>query len=80
MKTVKATDIKTRFGQYLEIALTEPLLIEKINRPVAVLLSFAEYQRMTAVEDRYWADKAKIAESTGYIGHEESLKALKHKE
>ena len=40
VKTVSATEIKNRFGQYLARAAVEPVAVEKNGRPVAVLLSF----------------------------------------
>src|SRR5437868_6215996 len=51
MKHVSSTEIKNRFGQYLESAIAEPVVIEKAGREVAVLLSFAEYDRLQRLED-----------------------------
>jgi len=78
MKTT-ATDIKNHFGQYLEESILEPVFIEKTGRPVAVMLSAKEYERLTALEDAYWAQKAIKAEKTGYIGKKESANLLKSK-
>ena len=35
MKDVTATDMKNRFGEYLEAARTEPVIIKKTGRRVA---------------------------------------------
>ena len=43
VKTVSATEIKNRLGQYLAHSAVAPVAIEKNGRPVAVLLSFEEY-------------------------------------
>ncbi|WP_420265681.1 type II toxin-antitoxin system Phd/YefM family antitoxin [Candidatus Magnetominusculus dajiuhuensis] len=76
---VNATAVKTRFGKYLEDSIKDPVTIEKSGRKVAVLLSIDEYERLTAIEDSYWAKKAAEAENEGYLTHEESIKALRAK-
>lgn len=43
MKTMQATDAKNRFGELLEGASTEPILIQKNGRDVAVVMSKAEF-------------------------------------
>lgn len=77
MKTVTSTECKTRFGEYLEMVRSEPVAIEKTGRAVAVLLSRAEYDRLTALENSYWLERAKEAEATGYIGSKKSMELLK---
>ncbi len=80
MKTVSSTEIKNRLGQYLETAVGEPVLVEKAGRPVAVVLSYAEYQRLQRLEDAYWAARCRLAEESGWAGPEESMKALVEKD
>ncbi|HEX2244975.1 MAG TPA: type II toxin-antitoxin system Phd/YefM family antitoxin [Gammaproteobacteria bacterium] len=79
MKTTSATEIKNRFGQVLESALVEPITIEKSGRPVAVLLSIKEYQRLIELEDRVWAEKARQAEAEGLLGTEQSTRWIQEK-
>jgi prevent-host-death family protein len=43
MKTIQATDAKNRFGELLEDAISEPVLIQKNGRDVAVVMSKAEF-------------------------------------
>ena len=43
MKTMQATDAKNRFGEMLDDAASEPVLIQKNGRDVAVVMSRAEY-------------------------------------
>lgn len=43
MKTMQATDAKNRFGELLEDAISEPVLIQKNGRDVAVEMSKAEF-------------------------------------
>ena len=46
MISFTATDAKNRFGELLEAAHRAPVEIDKKGRPVAVLLSFEDYQEM----------------------------------
>jgi prevent-host-death family protein len=48
MKTMQATDAKNRFGELLEDAISEPVLIQKNGRDVAVVMSKAEFDRRFA--------------------------------
>lgn len=79
MQSVSSTEIKNRLGQYIESALVEPVVIEKAGRPVAVVLSYAEYQRLQRLEDSYWAARCRIAEESGWVGPEASLNALRER-
>ncbi len=47
MKRVSAKDAKNGFGKLIDTALAEPVIIEKHGRPVIVVLSFEEFQRMS---------------------------------
>ncbi len=77
MKTATATDVKNRFGEFLDEAKSEPLAVNRNGRNVAVLLSWAEYERLSALEDAWWAARAKAAEAeSGYLGPEESMETL----
>jgi hypothetical protein len=38
-----------------------------------VLVAFEEYERLTQIEDAYWAEKAARAEADGYVGSKESM-------
>ena len=44
MTTISASEAKTHFGALMDKAQKEPVTIEKQGRPVAVVLSFEEYQ------------------------------------
>jgi antitoxin Phd len=72
MITVKATDMKNRLGHYLQVALVEPVVVEKTNQQVAVLMSMKEYERLTKLEDAYWGERAKAAEAEGYLSETET--------
>lgn len=71
-----ATEVKNRFGEFLERAVREPVEVEKSGRPVAVLLSREEYERLQAMDDHYWGERAMEAAKTGHLGHEEAMRRL----
>lgn len=53
MKVIQATDAKNRFGELLEDAISEPVLIQKNGRDVAVVMSKAEFdQRFASQSNR----------------------------
>jgi len=71
-----ATEVKTRFGEFMDKAQKEPVEIEKTGRKFAVILGYDEYQRLLALEDAYWGARAREAEKSGFIGTEESMRLL----
>ena len=57
MSTIAAREAKLRFGELLDTAQREPVTIEKHGRRVAVVLSAAEYDALTAMKrDRILAE------------------------
>lgn len=46
MKTVPATEAKNRFGAILDDAQREPVVIQRQERDIAVVLSMADYERL----------------------------------
>lgn len=47
MRYVSATDAKQGFATMLDAALREPVVIRRQKRDVAVLMSVAEYEKLT---------------------------------
>lgn len=76
MKTVSATEIKNRLGQYLGRVAVEPVAIEKNGRPVAVLLAYDEYEALQRSDDHFWGEAARVAEAEGFLGVEDSRKRV----
>lgn len=74
---VTATELKSRLGQYLDAAETDPVIVEKSGRIKSVLISSAMYEKFLAYEDAYWASKAKLAEQEGYLGEKAAEELLK---
>jgi antitoxin Phd len=79
MKEAAATDVKNKFGQMLEAAMSEPIAIEKKGRPVAVMMSIAEYERLVEIEDRYWGEKALKAVEEGFVSGTKAKSLLEGK-
>jgi prevent-host-death family protein len=67
MKTMTAAKAKNNFGQLLDSAQREPVVITKNDRPVGILMSIEDF------EDKIWAERAEQAHKEGYIGHDESM-------
>ena len=70
MKTMSAVDAKTRFGQFLDTARREPVIVTKKNRPVGVFFS------MEDIEDTIWGEAVKTAHAEGYLNAEDSAARL----
>ena len=71
-----ATEVKNRFGEYLEKARHQPVTVEKTGRKYVVMVSHEEYERLQAIEDQQWAMAAEEAQKSGYIGTEEAMRLL----
>lgn len=76
MQTVTATELKNHLGAYLDAAIAAPVFVEKSGRQVAVLISRQHYAYLQALEDRWWAEQAMLAEQRGFLGVEETVRAL----
>lgn len=70
MKTVTATELKTKTSETLATAQNEPVTVEKNGRPVAVIVPHADYERLLKLENDYWLARVEEAEKSGYIGAE----------
>lgn len=72
MLSAASTVVKNAFGRFIEAALIEPLLIKRSGRESVVMLSYAEFERLKAIEDELWASKAKAALQEGFLTDAES--------
>ena len=78
MKTFAASEAKNGFGRLLDTAQREPVTIEKKGRPVAVVLSIEDYERLEALEDAWWVARAEDAKKQGdWLGPEKSEKYMR---
>lgn len=83
MSIFGASEAKNEFGRLLDTAQREKVVIEKKGRPVAVLLSIQEYERLEKAEDQLWLSKAQAAEAEGFLELSETealLKSIRHAE
>lgn len=71
-----ATEVKNRFGEFMDKAQIEPVTVEKTGRQYAVLIGYDEYMRLKALEDAYWGAAADRAKASGFVGTEEASKLL----
>ncbi|MBM6395291.1 type II toxin-antitoxin system Phd/YefM family antitoxin [Ochrobactrum anthropi] len=51
MKSMSAKDAKNAFGLLLDTARAEPVTVEKHGRPVVVVLSVEEFERLNRRQD-----------------------------
>jgi len=71
-------DAKNKFGEMLDTAQREPVVISKKGRTVAVVMSKQEYERLLAMEDAFWAARADEAmKNAEWLGPDQSEKFLK---
>ncbi len=66
VKTMTAVEAKTRFGEFLDAAQREPVVVTKKNRPVGVMFS------MQDIEDTIWGERALKAHKEGYLSENDS--------
>ena len=77
MQEVSSSEFKNHLGEYLNSSQSEPILVQRSGKPIAVLMSPAEFEWLQQMEDLYWIARAQASEAAGeWIGHEESVKTL----
>jgi prevent-host-death family protein len=77
MKIANATEVKNRFGEFLDDARDEPVVVSKTGRKVAVILSWREFERLSALDDAWWGIQAQLAEHEGYMGPEAAMEFIR---
>ena len=75
-KSITATDAKNRFAEMVDLARLEAITITRNERAVAIVLSPAEYSRLTQVEDKYWGDLADKVTKKDFVGVDDSSEFL----
>ena len=51
MKALSAKDAKYNFGQMIDLARAEPVVIEKHGRPGVMIMAVEEYERLKQLEN-----------------------------
>ena len=76
MVTINATEAKNRFGEVVEQARKNPVLVTSHGRSTVVILDHEEYERLLQTENAYWIRKADEAAQGGYLSPAETMDAL----
>jgi prevent-host-death family protein len=77
MRQINSTEFKNHFGEFLEMAMDEPVAVSKSGKPAVVVVPADEYDHFQRLEDAYWVARAETAESTGeWVGADEAMRAL----
>jgi len=76
MRTFNATQAKQLFGELLNNAQQEPVVIQKHQKDFAILLSSSRYQELLEFEDKCLHGLAAAAEQEGFIGADASKSLL----
>ena len=77
--TATATEVKNRFGEFMEKARDEPVTVKKTGRDYVVIVNKDEFERLQRFEDSYWAALADEAAKGGFLGHERSMEFINRK-
>lgn len=77
MKILPVKEAKTHFSQLLELAKQEPIKIEKKGHTVAVMLSFEEYERLSALESQLLSSHKSQVKIADNLTVEDRLSILK---
>ena len=70
MKEIAAHEAKSRFGHLLDAAQTAPVRVTKKGRPVAVLMSMQQYERLRGAA---WT---RLTETMDRLGAEATARGL----
>jgi len=77
MRNVNATDLKSHFGEFLDLAREEPIGIRKSGKSVAVMLSGEEFEYYQALEDAYLGIQAEQAIERGdFVSHADAMRII----
>jgi len=77
MRQINSTDFKNHFGEFLDLAKDEPITIGKSGKPVAVVMSAAEYEHLQGLDDAYWKARAEAAEEAGqWVDSDKAMRIL----
>jgi len=74
MLKVSSDAVAQQLDEFVRMALTQSIVIEKPQQPTVVLLSLDEYQRLQALDDAYLAACARQANKEGYIDHDHEIR------
>jgi prevent-host-death family protein len=70
--TISVSEAQNNFDNLLELAQKNPVKIERNGRPVAVVISYRQFERMEAMVDTYLAHQAEEASKEGFLDQKQS--------
>lgn len=73
---ISTAHLPNGLGQYLDLAATEPVIVEQTGTPLVAMISYQVYQRLLELEDLVWGQQALAAEQEGYLSAEDTLRLL----
>jgi len=73
---ISTAHLQNRLGQYLDLAATEPVIVEQTGTPLVAMISYQVYQHLLELEDLVWGQQALVAEQEGYLSAEDTLRLL----
>lgn len=77
IESITSTNVKNQFGRMLEKALQGiPTIIERYNRPIAVLVNYDEYQRLKRAEADTLNRRSREVKEGNYVPWREVENAL----
>lgn len=76
MRIESATEAKNRFGQVIDAALREPVVIRRSGRKAIVMLAYEDYQELVHLADKLWGERAQKAKGKGFVGSKKSERLL----
>jgi len=76
MQSMNSREAQNHFGELMNRAIKEPVIINKHGKPSAVLISHEEYEKFLIFEDMYWSLKAEEAAKGGFLSEKESADFL----
>lgn len=53
MRTIAATEFQKHYGEYVDNALNEPIIIERHSRKQLVLVSFKDFSQLEQIKQQY---------------------------
>jgi antitoxin Phd len=78
MTHLTSKEAQNHFGELIDTAQREPVVINRRGRPVVVVLSNERYQALEELEDAVWTARARHAAESGFVGPEESMDFIRN--
>ena len=76
MLTITVTELNENLDEYFSEAATQAITVVGPLGKSIVMLSSEEYERLQALDDAYWGERAKEASEEGYVSAEETERWL----